>query len=97
MRRAPAGSDAGVRGHHGRWTQRFFRRSWLAPVLFNEICAVAADRQRQQQPARPPITPHNQHTSRRTGSLSRPVDNFYERKKTATWKQPYAISLADRG
>jgi putative SOS response-associated peptidase YedK len=26
-----------------------------------------------------------------------PVDNFYEWKKTATGKQPYAIALADRG
>jgi hypothetical protein len=26
-----------------------------------------------------------------------PVDNFYEGKKTATGKQPYAIALADRG
>ena len=26
-----------------------------------------------------------------------PVDNFYEWKKTATGKQPYAIGLADRG
>ena len=26
-----------------------------------------------------------------------PVDNFYERKKTATGKQPYAVALADRG
>jgi putative SOS response-associated peptidase YedK len=26
-----------------------------------------------------------------------PVDNFYEYKKTATGKQPYAIALADRG
>ena len=26
-----------------------------------------------------------------------PVDNFYERKKTGTGKQPYAIALADRG
>jgi putative SOS response-associated peptidase YedK len=25
-----------------------------------------------------------------------PVDNFYEWKKTATGKQPYAIALADR-
>ena len=25
------------------------------------------------------------------------VDNFYERKKTAAGKQPYAIALADRG
>jgi putative SOS response-associated peptidase YedK len=24
-----------------------------------------------------------------------PVDNFYERKKTGTGKQPYAIALAD--
>jgi putative SOS response-associated peptidase YedK len=26
-----------------------------------------------------------------------PVDNFYEWKKTATGKQPYAVALADRG
>jgi len=26
-----------------------------------------------------------------------PVDNFYEWKKTATGKRPYAIALADRG
>ena len=26
-----------------------------------------------------------------------PVDSFYEWKKTATGKQPYAIALADRG
>jgi putative SOS response-associated peptidase YedK len=26
-----------------------------------------------------------------------PVDSFYEWKKTATGKQPYAITLADRG
>jgi len=26
-----------------------------------------------------------------------PVDNFYERKKTANGRQPYAIALADRG
>ena len=26
-----------------------------------------------------------------------PVNNFYEWKKTATGKQPYAIALADRG
>jgi putative SOS response-associated peptidase YedK len=26
-----------------------------------------------------------------------PVDNFYEWKKTATGKQPYAIALADQG
>ena len=26
-----------------------------------------------------------------------PVDNFYEWKKTATGKQPYALALADRG
>ena len=26
-----------------------------------------------------------------------PVDNFYEWKKIATGKQPYAIALADRG
>jgi putative SOS response-associated peptidase YedK len=26
-----------------------------------------------------------------------PVDNFYEWKKTASGKQPYAIALADRG
>jgi putative SOS response-associated peptidase YedK len=26
-----------------------------------------------------------------------PVDNFYEWRKTATGKQPYALALADRG
>jgi len=26
-----------------------------------------------------------------------PADNFYEWKKTATGKQPYALALADRG
>jgi putative SOS response-associated peptidase YedK len=26
-----------------------------------------------------------------------PVDSFYEWKKTATGKQPYALALADRG
>jgi putative SOS response-associated peptidase YedK len=26
-----------------------------------------------------------------------PVDNFYESKKTASGKQPYALALADRG
>jgi putative SOS response-associated peptidase YedK len=26
-----------------------------------------------------------------------PVDNFYEWKKTATGKQPYAIALTDHG
>jgi putative SOS response-associated peptidase YedK len=26
-----------------------------------------------------------------------PVDNFYESRKTAAGKQPYAVALADRG
>jgi SOS response associated peptidase (SRAP) len=39
----------------------------------------------------------DEHARRDGDSPSRfPVDNFYELKKTATGKQPYAIALADR-